>query len=49
MFNVRQGDFAPGFRVGHNDDELGFNIAKPYSSDEPTRSPAPKFDLAANP
>jgi RHS repeat-associated protein len=49
MFNVRPNNSTPGFRVGFDDDEVGFNVAEPYSFHEVAPSPSAKFDLAANP
>jgi RHS repeat-associated protein len=49
MFNVRPYNSTPGFRVGFDDDEVGFNVAEPYSFQEVAPSPSAKFDLAANP
>src|SRR5215468_695927 len=49
MFNVRPNDFTPGFRVGFDDGEPGFNVAEPYSFHEVAPSPSLNFDLAANP
>jgi hypothetical protein len=49
MFNVRPNNSTPGFRVGFDDDEVGFNVAEPYSFHEVAPSPFAKFDLAANP
>jgi hypothetical protein len=31
MFNVQPINSTPGFRVGLDDDQLGFNVAEPYS------------------
>jgi len=48
MFNVRPNNFTPGFRVGFDGGDLGFNIAEPYSFHEVAPSPSLNFDLAAN-
>jgi hypothetical protein len=42
---------SAGEARGYEDNvlELGFNIAEPNIFDEVARSPAPRFDLAANP
>jgi hypothetical protein len=49
MFNVQPSNFTPGFRVGFDDGELGFNVAEPSSFHEVAPSPSPTLDLAANP
>jgi hypothetical protein len=49
MFNVQPINSTPGFRVGLDDDQLGFNVAEPYSFYETAESPFRKFDLVANP
>jgi hypothetical protein len=49
MLNVRPINSTPGFRVGLDDDELGFNIAEPNTFYEDAWSSTPRFDLAANP
>ena len=49
MFNVRPDNSTPGFPAGFDDDQVGFNVAEPYSFHEVAPSPSPKFDLAANP
>jgi hypothetical protein len=49
MFNVRPDNFTPGFHVGFDGGEPGFNIAEPDSFHEVAPSPSPNFDLAANP
>jgi hypothetical protein len=49
MFNVQPSNFTPGFRVGFDDGELGFNVAEPSSFHEVAPSPSATLDLAANP